>query len=406
MKIFQYRAKNSRAEWVTGIVEAHTQDDAVGKISAQGLVPVEVEELRAGKASKSRGERRKRSFQITGIIITFFYRQMARMTRSGLQLLSALSVLAEEMDVADFKQLLQTVEQKVRQGSSLSQALGEHPRFFSSFEISMIQAGESIGNISDALQRIADYRVQQEQLVKKIKSASVYPAFVLGLGGLSVVFILTFVIPKFAGFFNDLGQELPLLTRGLIAISSFFSHYGILLAAGLIMLGFAIGPLLRKPKVKAFFDRWVLGLPRYGKIIFMVQVGRFCQTLALLLSSGIPLVQAVRISVPALTNTVLRGEFEGVSGALEKGEPMSQILKRSKRFSGIMPQLIRMGEESGRLDSVLRELGEWYEFESVTMIGDLLQLLEPLLILLVGLLVGAILIAVLLPVFSMNALIL
>jgi len=402
MKKFKYRAKKGPNEVVQGVLAAESQDAAVDKLSGMGLLPVEVNEETVSLDEISWGlamdTKRVRSRDVAT-----FYRQLARLVKSGVPIVSVLTILAEQSSNQALRNILENVRNQVREGHPFSSSLAVYPHVFSAFDIAMIQAGESTGHLEISLVRIGDYREAAEELSSKLRTALVYPAFILSVGIVTVCFMLGYVIPKFSKFFTDLGQDLPGITRFLIHLSQ-----GIQAGWIWILLGSAVTVFLIKKYLQSHREKWhefLLQCPKAGKIILMSEIARFSRALELLLHSHITLLNALKIALPVLGNESLKKELKACGKVLEQGGYLSEGLRKSRWFPPFVVHWIRVGEESGRLDEILGEIANWYEQETARFVKLATQLIEPSLILLIGLILGFIVIAVLMPVFSMNAII-
>jgi len=403
VKQFRYKAKKGPREIVEGTLTAASRDEAVDLINELGLIPIDVSPEPIGKkkgaVSKTKTARPRK---IRRRDLLAFYRQLGRLVKSGIPILRVLTLMAQENENPTLVGILQKIQEEVREGSSLSTALAGYPRVFSGFDIGMIQTGESAGRIEESLAMVAMHHEQQEEISGKLRTAIAYPLFLVVAGFFTVCFMLTVIIPRFARFFSDLGQELPLITRALIAVSDFMqlTWWGWLTAGALVI--FAVKRGLKKPAEKIRFHRWLLGVPKLGRLMLKAEVARLCRTLFLLLKSGIPIVQAVRMVLPALGNEAVKHDLHQSALRLEQGGCLSDALRNTSRFPPLMYHFIGIGEESGRLDEALNEIADWYERDTAEGIKILTNLLEPVIILSVGLILGLIIIAVLLPVFSIN----
>jgi len=406
MKKYKYRARKSPTEMIGGTLEALSQEEAVEQINRMGLMPVDVDEIRLveKKAAKTKPAARERR-RVPAKDLTVYFRQASRLLKSGVPILMAHKLLSDQTESAALKGILQHIENDVRGGQSLSGALLDCPDIFGRFEISMVQAGESIGKLDEALARIADYREKQAALLRKIRSATAYPLFVICVGIGTVAFMLTVVIPKFAGFFKDLGQDLPWATKALIDISHWCQKSFIFIVLAVVILILLLRRTMRAEASRLKWDTFVLRLPVIGKMLLMSEIARFARTMEILIRSGRSLLDSIRIAVPVLDNHALRAELEIGRKSVEEGAHFSDVLIRSKYFPALTSQMIRIGEESGRLEETLCDIADWYEQETAERIKLMTDLLEPVTILIVGLLLGFIIIAVLLPIFSMNAMV-
>ena len=404
MKKYKYRAKRGPGETVEGSIAAATQDEAVDKINEMGLFPIDVNEeqtpqqVKHGKMPVGKRKIRNRD------IITF-YRQLAKLVKSGVPILRAIQLISEQVHDPGAVDILKRISQSVREGYALSTALTPWGHIFGAFDIAMIQAGENAGKLDIVLDRVVRYRCEQADLMSKVRMALAYPVFMMLVGFGTVTFMLAFVIPRFALFFADLGQELPLPTKLLIGFSEILQRFGfvaLVLIAGSVVLGLR---MIKNPDVRRKTHQWQLKMPWLGLLLLKVELIRVSRTLSMLLQSGIPILSAMKISIPVVHNEVLKLEFELCHEILEDGQYLSEGFRQSKIIPKFMTQIVSLGEESGKLDEALTEVADWYEQETVEVIATVTRLLEPLVILIVGGILGFLIIALLLPVFSLEAMV-
>ncbi|MBU3759334.1 MAG: type II secretion system F family protein [Candidatus Omnitrophica bacterium] len=401
MKAYRYRAKKRPGEIVEGTLFAETQDDAVDQVNGMGLVPVEIREA-AAQTEEPLNRKKGRWRRTSSRDLLAFYRQMSKLTGSGVPLLQALFLAAQGHDNPAFIDLVGKLHKEIRQGQTFSSALALHPKTFSAFDVGMVQTGEAAGRLEEVLSSLADYREKQRLLASKVRGALAYPAVVFLMGLLTVGFMLSHVIPKFSAFFADLGQELPLITRGLIALSLWMERYGIWVLIGTAAILSAPFVLRKRTAWRLRFDAYVLAIPVAGKVLLKAEVARTARTLEMLIRSGIPVLKALRITVPVCSNLRLRQDVEVCRDLVEQGGTLSEGLRRSSLFPAFARHFIGIGEESGRLEEALREIADWYEKDTEEAVKVMTSLLEPLMILIIGGTLGILIIAVLLPVFSMN----
>lgn len=403
MKNYRYRAKKSPTDVREGVMPAETEEEVIGKLNDLGLVVVQIQE-EVHASPKVAAEKKEISYRgAHGHAVTRFYKQLGRVLQSGIPILPALALMGEQTENIEIKRIAQEVQKIIAEGHPLSYALSLYPEYFSPFDLAMIEAGELVGHLDEALKSVSTYRENQEKLVSKIKGALAYPVFVMVAGFFAVVFMLAFVMPKFTAFFVDLGQELPFLTRLLISSSQFAQKSWPAFILGGAILFWIIKNSLNSSAKQIGWHRFYLSLPKVGKLIRCAQFARFSRTLSLLLESGIPLLKALQASLPVVTNQAIRKELEEAHAALTEGGSFSESLRRSSTVPVFVTHLVRAGEESGRLQESLDDVADWYEQELEENAEILTKLLEPILILLVGSLLGLMIVAVLLPVFSMNA---
>ena len=407
MKNYHYRAKKSPTEVKEGILQAETEEEVIAKVNDMGLVVVHIQEVDEKSppitAAPLQSAPNRTYRGLLRHAVTRFYKQFGRIIQSGIPILQALNLLAEQTDHVRLKQIIQEVQKNVAEGQPLSHALSNYPEYFSPFDLAMIEAGELVGHLDESLQRIAAYRETQEKLMSKIRGSLAYPVFVTIAGIAAIIFMLSFVMPKFSMFFLDLGQELPLLTRVLIGASQVAEKIWPGVLVSIIILFFIFRQSLQANAKQMAWHRFYLRLPKVGRLIVYTQFSRFSRTLSLLLESGIPLLKALQTSLPVVTNQVIRAELQACHAAIVEGGSFGEALRSAERVPVFVTQLIRAGEESGRLQESLNDIADWYEQELQENAEVLTKLLEPLLILAVGAILGLMVIAVLLPIFSMNA---
>ena len=370
-----------------------------------GLIPVELVETAASEKERGVGGFGPFAGKVSGRSLTIFYQQLGRMAKSGIPLLAALTVTAEQTEQRRLQVIVETIKNEVRKGKSLAEAMGEHPLVFNPFSIAMVELGENTGHLEDALTRLADCQERRARVLQKVRNSLVYPLFVVGLGILALVFLLTYVVPQFSKLFADFGQNLPLPTKILLAVSAGVQKFGL----GFAIVAWAILTLLhkrfQKGKQKVVFDRWKMGLPLVGKMIFMAQFAMFARSLEMLLKGGIPLLKALRIAIPIITNDAMKEDLSQAVLRVEQGATLSGALKLIGSFPLFAVHLILIGEETGRLEQSFNDIADWYEQEVEESTRVITQLIEPITILGVGLLLGLIAMAILLPVFSIDAII-
>jgi len=407
MPQFTYRAKKGPEEIVEGVIDALSVDVAIEKVSQMGYLPIEVWEGGSHGAREEGGpgagpavsavRRRVRARDIT-----VFSRQLATLTKSGVPILRALLIISQQSDSAGLRTILAKVSADVREGKSFSESLAAWPRVFSSFYIAMVRSGEDSGALQEVLFRIARYRRKQEEMLARFRAALAYPLLMAVVGTGTVVFMFTYVLPKLIAVFDQIGQELPWATQVVLGISDFLQVNGLYLLIGVsvfIILALRAGAT-RAGRV--FFGSLSLRIPVVKTFILYNDLGRFCRTLEILIRSGIPILRALSVSVPVVTNEVLRKELGRCARDLEQGMSFGVSLQSVRRLPPFLVSLVSVGEESGKLDDALLEVADTYEAECDETMRILASLLEPAMILVMGLIVGFIVVAMLLPIFQMN----
>ncbi len=419
MGTFRYRAKENSGNTVEGVIEALTSDEAVEKINQLGLLPVRVEEAMAAAPKQESTEKQDVASsvappaasapKIKGIggsvkskEITAFGRQLSSLIRSGVPILRAIGVIHEQSENPKFKGLLSRIHEEVKNGAPFSSALSKYPRYFPLLYLALVSAGEASGTLDKTLATITDYRQKQEEIFSRVRTAMIYPAIMALTGVGTIVFMLTFVMPKLMGIFANLGGDLPLPTRILINLSH-ACRTGWFWGAVAIVT-FSIVLVLRKKSKgqNLFLSALSLRVPVFGSFVLKAEIARFARTLELLLKSGVSILKAIETTAPVLGNVVLRNELIRCLQDLKEGGSLGKSLKKSKRFPLFMTNLLMIGEEAGKMDEALSEIALFYERETDEAIRAMTSLLEPLMILGMGLVVGFIVIAMLLPMFELN----
>jgi len=404
MPKFIYTAKKGPKEIIQGRLEARTKEEAIEKISQIGLLAIKVDlEARAGEAEDFSAKRYSGKVKLRDLVI--FNRQLSSLVKSGMPLLDAISTISKQLSNPYFKYVIEDLGSQVREGQSLSAALERYPNVFSVLYISMVRASENSGNIAEALSRISEYQKNEEELKSRVKLALMYPLFITIVGIGTVLFMLIYVIPKLMHIFSNLGQDLPLPTMILINISSWLSSNWLWLLLIAITAFLILKGRNRKGKQSLPIDLFKLHLPLLGELIKKNELTRFCYAFQMLIKSGVPILKALKLSTPILSNTVIRRQLEYNYEKIEQGSSFGDVLRDSELIPAFMSNLIAVGEKSGRLDEALEEIVYVYDKDISDSVKLMVGFLEPFLILFMGLIVGFIVIAMLLPMFEMNLMI-
>ncbi|MBI4972836.1 MAG: type II secretion system F family protein [Candidatus Omnitrophica bacterium] len=398
MPRYTYTAKSQPKETIRGKIEAESEEEAINRLSAMGYFPISLQPegiLQDKRLVWRFGKKSKRD-------LTIITRQLSSLIESGVNILNSLNIILTQTSDKYLKSVLSDIIGKIKDGRSLSESLSSHPYLFSHLYASIIHSGEIGGNVDQALKRLADFLEKEEEFKNSLIAALTYPFFVLVVGALTVVVLLTFVIPRFVTMFTDMGQVLPLPTRVLINLSGFLRGYWWFILAIIFMVIFFCKRLYNKPAGKMQLDRIKLKAAILGNIILKTEVGRLMRTLSLLLSSGIPIVQSLELSSMAIENQVLKLEVQKFKEQINAGASFSDCLKNSKLFPAFLTNIINVGEETGRLEAALLRIADTYERDTDRALKGFSRLLEPLIILVVGLIVGFIVLSMLLPIFQIN----
>jgi len=397
MAIYKYRAKKGPQEIIESTVEAQSEKEAIEKLNSLGYVPVHIEEYRHTAPAQ---EYPRPSGKIKSRDTTIFTRELATLLKSGVPILNAINIIREQSENQNLKNILKNIHNAVKDGATFSSVLAQYPQAFSSLYVAMIRTGEDSGALSDALLRIADYRAKQEEILSRFRMALAYPILMAVVGLATIIFMLTFVIPRLMKIFVNMGQELPLATRILISVSNGLRHWWLWVILALVVL--IIRRQARQKTAKFFLSRLKIHLPLFGKLMLKAELGRFSRTLELLIKSGIPILKAIEVAIPVVDNEIMKERLKASYRELEQGGSFGRSLKNSKLFPLFISNLIIVGEESGKLSEALGEVANSYERDTDEAMKIMTNLLEPLMILVMGLIVGFIVVAMLLPIFEIN----
>ena len=404
MTVYTYKATDKNGKYVEGDISASDYKAAIQQIRKLNYFPVKVSE---GKGSS------KFSFGMTlsrpswGSPIPLkdlmtLTQQLATLVDSGLTLDDGLSTLVKLSETEKTRSVLADIRKQVHAGSSFADALAEHPKIFSKLYVNMIRAGEAGGILGEALSRLALFMEKSVELKNSIRSAMVYPAILTLVGGTAVIVLITFVIPQFSKLFEEMGAALPIPTQIMLGLSSLIIDYWPALILGFIGLAAAFNLYLRTNNGRLKWDGMLLKLPLFGPLIQKIEVSRFSLTLATLLKSGVPILQAMGIVRSILINRVISDSIIVIQQALKKGQGLSGPLQKAGVFPPMAVHMITVGETSGALDKMLTKVSNTYDKEVEQSIKQVISLIEPMMILFMAVVIGFIVVSMLLAIFSAN----
>jgi len=401
MPRFIYKAKSGPANIKEGVIEADNQSQAVSKLSKMGLFILSVEEETAAFIKRSRG--RLLFFKSIPLrVLSNFTRQLSNLLDSGLTMLNALSILIEQTENLYFRQVVTNVRDDIRDGSTFSSALLKYPKVFSNLYVNMVSSGEISGSLEEVLKRLSDFMEKDEENISKVRSSMAYPALMAVVGLITIFILLTFVAPRLTAIFVDLGQALPLPTKILIWISSFLAMFWPIIIIGIVFGIIAFAKWSKTKEGKTILDSLKIKIPLIGVFIQKVEIARFSRTLATLIGNGVSVIQALSTASNTVDNIPIKQDMEQARKDVVEGAPLSAGIKKSKNFPPMVTNMIAVGEESGTLERSLFKIADSYDVEIDRTIKTITSLLEPGLILFMGLIVGFIVIAMLLPIFQLN----
>ena len=403
MPLYQYKAATADGEIVKGTLTGSNRDQVVEHIQALGHVPIRVDE--STQTTVVKGRRRLRSRRISDQDIANLTRELGTLLRAGMPLDRALGIMADLSEGERLKQMLDNVRERVKGGATLTDAMQAQEGVFSRFYINLLRAGESGGALGVVLERLAEHMEEAREIRETLTSAMIYPAILILVALVSIFILLGYVVPQFTELFEGVGQVLPLPTRITIAVGETLQHYGwlgILLAAGTVWL---VRYQLSQPRSRYQCHARLLRLPLAGSIITRVEVARFARTLGTLLHNGVPLLNALAIVKDTVDNQVIASGLERVAGSLKEGQSLAGPLAEMARFPPFAVHMIRVGEETGHLEEILLQVAKIYDRETRVSIKRALALLEPVLILVLGVIIAAVIISILMAILGINQLV-
>jgi type II secretory pathway component PulF len=400
MPRFIYTAKSGPQKILQGAIDAESKKDAIGKLTALGYFPISITlENLAASAQKHEAGGRMRIARREIILLTG---ELASLLESGVNLLKSLMILAAQTPNKYLKAVLEDVIARIKDGGTLSDSLRVYPKFFPSLYTSILHSGEAGGHLDQSLRQLANFLEKEDELLNSVRTALIYPFFILVLSFLTIIILLGFVVPKLSGMFEDMGQILPMSTKILLSTSVFIYHYGWLFIIIFVFLIFLLQRFFSQPQGRIALDRFKLKIPLIGEIIHKTEVSRLTRALSLLLSSGTPVIYALELSSSIVGNQILRDEVRGLKDQIVQGSSLSSALKTTKIFSAFVIDIITVGEEAGTLEKSLLRIADDYEKDVDRSLKTLIHLLEPTIILAMGIVVGFIVISMLLPIFQIS----
>ncbi len=404
MASFTYKAVSADGEVVEGLLEASNRQAAVRQIQIKGQVPIRVEERgQVAKQGRRPGLRRKK----VGLDqIAAFTREMATLLKAGQPIDSALSILMSiSGEESRFSEHLSHIRDSLKSGHTFSDALAAESGLFNDFYVQMVRAGESGGALDSVLSRLTIHLERSKEVKDSLISALIYPMILLFVALTSIMILMTYVIPQFSDLFSDMGQALPLSTQITMAVAAALQDYGWLMALGIVALIFYFKwQMGRRASAKRWHARW-LKLPLIGAIIKQVEAARFCRTLGTLLENGVPLLRAVSIVKETISNFVIADGMDHVVTSLKSGRRLADPLAEHSEFPHFALQMIRIGEESGQLEPMLMQTADILDQETQTLIKRALSLVEPIMILVLGVIIAAVVMSILVAILGVNQLV-
>lgn len=407
MKLYSYKAADRSGRVISATMEANTEQDVARSLQETGYIPIRITAAGAGRFSRfsvfSSNAGFKSIFKRVSVKdVLFFTQDLSALLESGLPVDRSLKILVGAAENDNFREIVSDILKSIEGGSDLSSAMAKHPKAFSDFYVNMIRAGEAGGVLEPVLVRLAMFLESSQELTDYIKSALIYPLFLVCVGGISIIILMTFVIPKFAIIFKDMGGTIPWSTALLLATSDFLRAYWWALGGVIVLTVLAINRYTRTPRGRYRLDRLKLKLPVVGDMVRKVEVGRVARTLGTLVNSGVPILNALLLVRDIVGNRLVSDSMGHVHERVKEGEELSRPLGDTKMFPSLAIQMIKVGEESGRLSEMLLRVADNYEKIVKNTVKRAVSLLEPAMILIMGVVVGSIVVSMLMAIFSMN----
>nr|WP_320013323.1 type II secretion system inner membrane protein GspF [uncultured Desulfobacter sp.] len=414
MAVFEYNGLTASGRKKSGIIDAENPDAAQDNLKQKGIFPTSILRIEsgAGRIKIEKGAPRRKTFNLPPLFssvksseVTMITRQLATLLAAGFPLLKAVATLVPQTKSKTFKRVLSRVKDAIEEGNSFADALGAHPQVFSAVYINMVKAGEASGTLEVVLERLADFSEKREDTKKKVQASLAYPVFMAVIGFLVLVFLLTFIVPNITKIFTDMNHELPMPTQMLLGISGMVKAWWWLIIPAPFFAILCLYGIRKTDRGGRILDRIILSLPVSGNLTRQLIASRFSRTLGSLLDNGVPLLTALGITKTISGNRVIAELIEKCAQTVEQGGSLGSILEKSSAFPDLAAQMIKVGEKSGEMEKMLEKLAELFERNVQTAITAATSIIEPLIILIMGLVIGFIILAVCLPIFEINQLI-
>jgi type IV pilus assembly protein PilC len=393
MPTFTYTARAVNGELKTATIDAPSREEVVAQLRRQRMSVVKVDE-EAAKKSKTKG-----SIKMRDIVI--FTRQFSTMINAGLPLVQALDILAKQTENKTLAEVTRAVVFDVESGHTVADALAKHPNAFSDLYVNMVAAGEAGGILDTILMRLATFMEKNDALIRKVKGAMIYPGVIMSVAVIAICVLLFFVIPVFESMFGSVGLALPLPTRIVIGLSRFLKGYWYLIGGGIAGTFFMVKRYYATPNGKLQIDKAMLKVPVLGDVLRKSAVSRFTRTLGTLISSGVSILDGLEITAKTAGNRVIQDAIMASRASIAGGDTIAAPLQKSAVFPPMVISMIAVGEQTGGLDEMLSKIADFYDEEVDAAVSGLLSLLEPIMIVFLGVVVGGMVVAMYLPIFDM-----
>ncbi|MEW6556841.1 MAG: type II secretion system F family protein [Elusimicrobiota bacterium] len=401
MPDYLYKARDKYGKTVSGVMAAENPAALSLQLKEMGYYVGEIRE---------QTEKKKAGFptipslskKVNKTDIMFFAQQLATMINAGLPMLRSFNILVKETRKQAFKKVIADIQKNIESGISLSDCLKKHSAVFPAFFVSLVRAGEASGALDETLRRLVEYMEYEQEIKSKLRSALIYPVILVVVAISVVIFLLTFIIPKFVDTFLGLGIELPLPTKITLGLSSFMKANSLYLAVGIVFLAVVFFIYTRTKTGRYLYDKFKLNIPVIGILVRKIILSRFSQTLSLLLRSGLPILQSLEIVKTSIANKVLAGVISNVYTNVRDGGTIAAPLEASNEFTPLVINMISLGEETGTVDQMLSKVAVYYQQQVDIAIKDLISMVEPVILVGIGLIVGFIALSLFMPLFQMS----
>jgi len=405
MALFGYKVRSPQGNVLTGTIEAREQRMVIDRLRHQRFIVLEIGEIKKSASKDLLDSINFLKKRVKQKDLVLFSRQLSTLIGAGVPIVQGLTILVEQIENPAFKKVITSVREDIESGTSITEALSRHPTVFSELYVNMVKAGELGGILDIILERLSAYQESAAALRGKIKSAMVYPAVIALVAGGVTTFLMVVVVPMFVKIFQQVGAELPLPTQILLMLSNFLKRYLVFLIIGLIAFVVGLRQYYKTEAGSMYIDTLLLRLPLFGPLLRKVAVAKFTRTFGTLVKSGVPILQALETVAKTSGNRVVEKAVLAAKDAIREGERISDPLKASGVFPPMVTQMISVGEETGNLDAMLSKIAEFYEQEVDAAVSGLTSLIEPVVVVFMGVIIGAIAVAMYMPMFQLGAIV-
>ena len=395
MTTFQYTAKNFEGKAISGELDGDSKEQVIAKFRDKGFFITKI-------------SRKKQAFTFSFLVgsvgsrdVSIFAQMFSVMMGAGGPLVRCLSILQGQTENPAFGKVIGQIRSDVEGGATLSSALGKHPRIFDTLFVNLVRAGEAGGILDGILKRLASYLESSEALKSKVKGALTYPVVILAIAGLVVLALIMFVLPQFKSIFESMNVELPLITKFLLQLSETLVDWWFMIMPCLFVIPWAVMEFFKTEKGTRIYDTNILKMPAIGNMMRKMAVARFTRTLGTMISSGVPILQALEVTAATAGNVVIKDAVDSTRSSIREGESIAEPLKASNVFPAMVVQMIAVGEETGELDKMLTKIADFYEVEVDNAVKGLTSIIEPIVIVFMGLIIGGIVLAVFMPMLTL-----